>query len=47
MGVLEDKLDLKEISRKERKELSGLKVEIPRAVQEDRARRRSLNIATT
>ena len=47
MGVLEDKLDLKEISRKERKELSGLKVEIPQAVQEDRARRRSLNIATT
>ena len=47
MGALEDKLDLKEISRKERKELAALQAEIPQAVQDDRAQRRNLNIATT
>ncbi|WP_455651985.1 DUF4127 family protein [Phascolarctobacterium sp.] len=47
LGALEDKLDLKEISRKERRELAALQAEIPQAVQEDRAQRRSLNIATT
>lgn len=47
LGALEDKLDLKEISRRERKELAALQAEIPQAIQADSAQRRSMNIATT
>ena len=47
LGALEDKLDLKQLGRRERKELQALKQEIPAEVQQDRSQRRSLNIAAT
>lgn len=47
LGALEDKLDLKEISRREKKELALLQAEIPKDVQKDREERRALNISTT
>lgn len=47
LGALEDKEDLRQISRKERKELAKLKEEIPIDVQKDRFIRRTLNVKTT
>ncbi len=47
LGALEDKLDLKKISRRERRELTALKSDIPQAIQADRENRRGVNIKIT
>lgn len=47
LGALEDKLDLKEIKRKEVRELADLRAEIPQEVQEDLYARRADNIRAT
>ena len=47
MGLLTDKEDLKQIKRRERKELAALRAEIPADVQADNELRRKLNIQAT
>ena len=47
LGALEDKLELKEIKRKEVRELADLRAEIPQEVQEDLYARRADNIRAT
>ena len=47
MGALEDKLELKEIKRKEVRELADLRAEIPQEIQEDLYARRADNIRAT
>lgn len=47
LGELEDREDLKEITRRERKDLKRLLKEIPQEVREDNMKRRALNIEMT
>lgn len=47
LGALEDKLDLKQIKRKEVRELADLRAEIPQEILEDMYARRANNIRAT
>ena len=47
LGELEDREDLKEITRRERKDLKRLRKEIPAEVRADNMKRRALNIEMT
>ncbi len=47
LGEMDDKLDLKELGRRERRERARLLKEIPQEVRADNAKRRALNIEMT